>query len=534
MENKLKIKMMVISLLLFEILFANPTITYKSVNSGRLPLGKLFYLDGKLYGMTSTGGDNSTDSYGTIFLYNLKTNSFIKLTSFNKDGNSVTIDGKEPQASLTELNGVLYGMTKNGGSNASGQYGVIFKIDTSTKQFAKIFDFDGANYGQNPLGSLLAYNGKLYGTTSNGTDCSGTVFEFDPITNQITKVCKVNPPKGQIPSGTLTLYNNKIYGIVRLGINSYGGIFQYDIAQNSISIEYAPSWASDGFDCYGSLLACNGNLYGMTYQGGSSSKGVIFKYNIQNDQYSVLHNFTGGTSDGANPYGDLIEFEGSLYGLTYAGGTANKGVYFKFDTLTKKITILKNLSKGIPKNSLTRVDKDVYGLNYAGGSLSQGEIFKTDTTFLQNNYQTLFSFNKSYIETTITDNSTNGIYSFRNNNFKNSGKYFVWNNLNDTCFILNLTISGTPTSICINNQKDFNYKISIFPNPTKDETTIKFEEKFSGELLLYNINGVLIKINNLIDRLQFSINMNTLNPGIYYVILKDKYGNFRSLKINKV
>jgi uncharacterized repeat protein (TIGR03803 family) len=48
-------------------------------------------------------------------------------------------------------------------------------------------------------------------------------------------------------------------------------------------------------------------------------------------QYTVLHNFTG-EADGKYPEAGVIsDPAGNLYGTTYEGGTSNRGVVFKID-----------------------------------------------------------------------------------------------------------------------------------------------------------------------------------------------------------
>ncbi len=46
--------------------------------------------------------------------------------------------------------------------------------------------------------------------------------------------------------------------------------------------------------------------------------------------YTVLHFFTGGSSDGAVPDGGLtMDSAGNLYGTTNSGGASGDGVIFK-------------------------------------------------------------------------------------------------------------------------------------------------------------------------------------------------------------
>jgi uncharacterized repeat protein (TIGR03803 family) len=49
-------------------------------------------------------------------------------------------------------------------------------------------------------------------------------------------------------------------------------------------------------------------------------------------QIGILHSFTGGASDGANPYGSLVLLGSSLYGMTPNGGAPDLGTVFKIHT----------------------------------------------------------------------------------------------------------------------------------------------------------------------------------------------------------
>ena len=72
----------------------------------------------------------------------------------------------------------------------------------------------------------------------------------------------------------------------------------------------------------------DGNLYGTTTYGGSSSNsGTIFKL-APNGREKVIHSFKA--SDGTGPQGALLLTpNGVLFGLTTAGGNSDAGVVFK-------------------------------------------------------------------------------------------------------------------------------------------------------------------------------------------------------------
>jgi len=72
----------------------------------------------------------------------------------------------------------------------------------------------------------------------------------------------------------------------------------------------------------------HGALYGTTRNGGNG-QGVVFKVTPHGE--SALYRFCPQAPcvDGAYPYAGVIEVDGSLYGATAGGGTANFGAVFK-------------------------------------------------------------------------------------------------------------------------------------------------------------------------------------------------------------
>ena len=69
------------------------------------------------------------------------------------------------------------------------------------------------------------------------------------------------------------------------------------------------------------------SLYGVTYYGGSSGQGTVFKLNRSG--FSLLHSFNCD-SDGCYPVGALIEDKnGNLYGTGNVGGPLGFGTVWK-------------------------------------------------------------------------------------------------------------------------------------------------------------------------------------------------------------
>lgn len=236
-------------------------------NDGASPVAGLIDVDGTFYGTTYRGGAYSS---GTVFSV---TPSGTENVIYAFHGG--TQDGKEPVASLVNLNGTLYGTTLDGGSAG---YGTVFSVTPSgTEQV--LHSFQGGSDGEYPHAGLVALNGTLYGTTNGGGGAKrcggcGTVFSITP-------------------SGTETVL-------------------------------YSFALHRDGYGPYATLLALNGKLYGTT-PGGGKGFGTVFSVTPSGTE-RLLHAFV--PSDGSGPYGGLINLRRTLYGTTEYGGTHNDGTIY--------------------------------------------------------------------------------------------------------------------------------------------------------------------------------------------------------------
>jgi uncharacterized repeat protein (TIGR03803 family) len=97
----------------------------------------------------------------------------------------------------------------------------------------------------------------------------------------------------------------------------------------------------------GLIFDAAGNLYGTTSQGGSSSAGMVFELTPAGGgtwTEKVLYSFHGG-ADGSSPRAGLIfDAAGNLYGTTYNGGTSFAGTVFELTpagggTWTEKVLL---------------------------------------------------------------------------------------------------------------------------------------------------------------------------------------------------
>ncbi|MGA8835740.1 MAG: choice-of-anchor tandem repeat GloVer-containing protein [Candidatus Sulfotelmatobacter sp.] len=67
----------------------------------------------------------------------------------------------------------------------------------------------------------------------------------------------------------------------------------------------------------------NGSFYGTTFYGGTANQGVVYQLTPSASGWdeTVLYNFQGGSTDGGNPsFKIVLDAEGNIYGTTLSGG----------------------------------------------------------------------------------------------------------------------------------------------------------------------------------------------------------------------
>ncbi len=362
----------------------NKKLDFAGTINGSNPKGSLMQAsDGKLYGVTYNGGANNM---GVLFQYDPGTSTYTKNIDF-----AGATNGCQPSGSLIQANdGKLYGMTSQGGANSMG---VLFQYEPSNSTYTKKVDFSGTSNGQNPYGSLIqASNGKLYGMTNGGgTYNFGVLFQYEPITSTYTKKLDFNgTTKGANPQGYLLQANDgKLYGMTSTGgTNNMGTLFQYDPATSIYTKKLDFTGTTNGSNPYGSLMQANdGTIYGMCYSGGTFNLGILFQYDPATSSFIKKLDFKGGIY-GQHPSGSLMQAsDGQIYGMTYSGGTYNMGILFQFNPVTsidtKKLDFTGSTGLNTYGSLLQANDGKLYGMTYGGGTNFKGILFQYDpTTFI--------------------------------------------------------------------------------------------------------------------------------------------------------
>jgi uncharacterized repeat protein (TIGR03803 family) len=280
---------------------------------------------GNLYGTTHYSG-----AYGNGSVFKLDAaGDYTTLHSFNFS------DGQYPTALIHSRGGYLYGTTYLGGAAGGG---VVFKMDRAGNETV-LHNFDGADVGGDVASLLDDAAGNLYGTTTRGgVNGIGVVFKLDIAGNYTVLYSFTGGLDGGYPADNLVLDSvGNLYGTAGWGGDTGSGgdttclvvgcgvVFKLDPGGNETVLH--TFHGIDGALPYGGLFrnVKTGYLYGTTAAGGAFGDGVIFGISPRGTEH-VLHSFRGG--DGTSPLTGLLEYKGSLYGVTELGGDGH-GTVFK-------------------------------------------------------------------------------------------------------------------------------------------------------------------------------------------------------------
>jgi uncharacterized repeat protein (TIGR03803 family) len=322
---------------------------------------------GNLYGTTASGGGD----YGSGgVVYELPAGAIgnqVETTMHTFPGvgyGDTSTDGSKPATGLLlDSSGNVYGTAFYGATYNSGScsnwydFGAIFEVnagsvveDGENSTDTLLYQFsDSPVQGTNPSTGLVRdADGNLYGVgQSCGANTDGAVFELSA---------------GSGGAWTLsTPYSFPTYS----GTNTF---------------PYGPE-VNQGY----LALDSSGNLYGTTYSGGTYANGSVFKLTPGSGgawTATTLYSFKGGTTDGCNPYAEpVVDSSGNLYGTTYGCGSASDGAVWKLTsggvetilhTFTGGTTDGNDPAAGVVLDSYG----DLYGTAARGGANGGGTVYE--------------------------------------------------------------------------------------------------------------------------------------------------------------
>jgi uncharacterized repeat protein (TIGR03803 family) len=337
---------------------------------GLAPSGGLTMAGGLLYGFTYAGPFVNGATEGSVYSIDPISGAFETVVAYQVD----PVGPRNPAGVLAQgSDGSFYGTAQFGGAGGAGAV-VKFTPPAGAAisySFSPEFNPDNSSAnldGANPRdGVVVATDGTLWGVTANGgADGNGTVFHLDPVTGQLTQI-------------------------------------------HSFTAQHADFTNADGVVPTGRLvLAGDGNLYGLTHQGGSGNAGTLFSINPATGAFAVVHSFgaLSGPTQANNADGALATtgmtaaHDGTLYGVTCSGGSGGAGTAFQFVPSTGVLTTIAAFSTAVSSTNacpssrlLLGIDGNFYGTTL--GFAQAGTLFRLSP---QGSVSTLYTFDEGFFD----------------------------------------------------------------------------------------------------------------------------------------
>jgi uncharacterized repeat protein (TIGR03803 family) len=232
--------------------------------NGRFPLGPVVLdTSGNIYGTTSSGG---AVVWGTVFEITGTAHTLNTLFAFSFGGP----DGQSPHGGMTfGPDGNLYGTTAN----------TLFRLSTTTHVLTTLASFN-SNTGGPPSDLYFAPNGDIYGTTEfGGFQNNGTIFRFSISTQTVTTIATFDGDNGSEPrAGFIADGSGILYGTtLRGGVGDGGTVFRFDPATNEITTLAQFGGGTDTGPFGGVVIDPNGDLFGTASGNGDFGHGTVFE-----------------------------------------------------------------------------------------------------------------------------------------------------------------------------------------------------------------------------------------------------------------
>ncbi len=343
--------------------------------------------DGNFFGVSSTGGTNSVG-----YVFQLTTGGAESvLYNFTN-----AADGGTPRIGVIEGNdGNLYGTNTTGGSGS----GILYRLSLAGT-LTPLHTFNAATDGSAAGGLIMNNAGDIFGAaTTGGTSSEGTVFAYTHLgVFELVHTFTGVSPDGALPNTQLLQASDGfIYGATRRGgaLSNAGSLFRFDPANFATFAtigSFPPTGMSDPDynPAYGMTEAADGNLYGLTAEGGSTGYGSIYKIVpgatpvVSLNVYS-LHDLVAG---GLPSSGLFLGGDGNFYATSSSYGNPSdpsltgppNGTFFQFSPASSLATVLYTFS-GPAGNADGTPLEAANGNFFAPGGAAQMDAFALSPAF---------------------------------------------------------------------------------------------------------------------------------------------------------
>lgn len=331
----------------------HPLLSFSTPEGPAHPRSRVTKGAGNTFYFVSTKG--GTHNNGVLAKYDLSTGDLTSLHDFGDHE-----DGRRPQSKLhIDEEGVIYGMTTEGGRYNRG---IVFRYDTTTSTYEKKWDFEGNYFGSRPKRELI-YNDhqeKIYGFADGGHYNEGILFSADPSTNEygiahhFSYVTDGASPLGRTVKGR----EGQLYGVCSSGgENEAGTLWMYSPDTDDVDVLHHFTEAEGSRHQAGLTFNVDSTvLVGIARRGGENNDGTLYAYSLESNTLTVLHSFNTSAEGWGNESHLLLANNGLFYGMTFFGGTNNRGVIYALSLEDSTFTTVYNFesNSGVSRNSFTQ------------------------------------------------------------------------------------------------------------------------------------------------------------------------------------
>jgi uncharacterized repeat protein (TIGR03803 family) len=301
-------------------------------------------------------------------------------------------DGVFPNPGLTNVGGVFYGTTYWGGAYGEG---TVFSVTTEGVE-KTTHSFGGSSDGSLPVSGLLYFGGQLYGSTmqGGGANClsgCGTLFSISPGGAEKVIYSFQGDADGAGGASDLMRVGTTLFGTTPFGGGSgctlgCGTVFSVtDGGAESVLYRFAGGGGDGAMPL--SLTNSSGEQYGTTFDGGDDCGhgvgcGTIFSLSPAGAE-TVLYSFKGGSTDGYQPTGGLVDVGGIFYGLTGLGGASGCGAVYSVDESGIERIVYSfqcGTDGAYPAGNLLKIGNNYYGTTRGGRPHGFGTLFTVSTS----------------------------------------------------------------------------------------------------------------------------------------------------------
>ena len=229
-----------------------------------------------------------------------------------------------------------------------------------------------------------------------------------------------------LASLTKTFSQGQLWGLTAEGgSDNIGAIFKINEDGTGFSLEKSFLNDSERPTATGALVEINGKFYGVTSKGGKKNMGTLFEYNPSTGSYSKKFEFDG-TNGNCTKCGIINGGNGKIFGFTEQGGTEQGGILFQYDLQAQVFSKLLDFSYsslGLFPRVIAISGSKLYAATSSGGA-GNGALVEFDLLTNKGAKRIDFYFETTGINPISLLTNLNGKLYGINSNYTQSGVLF--------------------------------------------------------------------------------------------------------------